>query len=65
MSTYVLVNGAWHSWQCWERVVPLLTSAGHRVIAPSLTGYGDRAHLLGPEVGLDTHIGDIIGVIIE
>jgi pimeloyl-ACP methyl ester carboxylesterase len=44
-------------------VVPLLESAGHRVYAPSLTGYGDKAHLLGQEVGLDTHVDDIVGLI--
>ncbi|MFI7454592.1 alpha/beta fold hydrolase [Nonomuraea sp. NPDC049714] len=65
MATYLLVHGAWHSGQCWERVVPLLASAGHRVIAPSLTGYGDKAHLLGPEVGLDTHVDDIVSLITE
>lgn len=65
MSTYLLVHGAWHSGECWERVVPLLTSAGHRALAPSLTGHGDRAHLLGPEVGLDTHADDIVRLITE
>jgi pimeloyl-ACP methyl ester carboxylesterase len=65
MSTYVLVHGAWHSGQAWERVVPLLKSAGHEVFAPSLTGYGDKAHLLSREVGLDTHIDDIVRLIIE
>jgi pimeloyl-ACP methyl ester carboxylesterase len=64
-STFLLVHGAWHSGQCWERVVPLLESAGHRVFAPSLTGYGDRAHLLGPEVGLDTHVDDVVKLITE
>ncbi|MFI7617529.1 alpha/beta fold hydrolase [Nonomuraea terrae] len=64
MSTYLLVHGAWHSGECWERVVPLLASAGHRVLAPSLTGYGDQAHLLGPEVGLDTHVDDIVRLIV-
>ncbi|WP_369035260.1 MULTISPECIES: alpha/beta fold hydrolase [Streptomyces] len=63
MSTFLLVHGAWHSGRCWERVVPLLESAGHRVFAPSLTGYGDKAHLLGPEVGLDTHVEDVVGLI--
>lgn len=65
MSTYLLVHGAWHSGQCWDRVVPLLTGAGHRVFAPSLTGYGDKAGLLSPEVGLDTHVDDVVGVITE
>ncbi|MEU7371924.1 alpha/beta fold hydrolase [Streptomyces hygroscopicus] len=63
MATYLLVHGAWHSGQCWERVVPLLTAAGHRVFAPSLTGYGDTTHLAGPEVGLDTHVDDIVELI--
>jgi pimeloyl-ACP methyl ester carboxylesterase len=63
MSTFLLIHGAWHSGRCWERVVPSLESAGHRVLAPSLTGYGDKAHLLGPEVGLDTHIDDVLGLI--
>lgn len=63
MSTFVLVHGAWHSGRCWDRVVPRLEFAGHRVFAPSLTGYGDQAHLLGPEVGLGTHVGDVVRLI--
>ncbi|MEV7091347.1 alpha/beta hydrolase [Amycolatopsis sp. NPDC051045] len=63
MTTFLLVHGAWHSGRSWQRVVPLLESAGHRVFAPSLTGYGDKAHLLSPEVGLDTHVDDIAGLI--
>ncbi|MEU8639145.1 alpha/beta fold hydrolase [Amycolatopsis sp. NPDC048633] len=63
MSTFLLVHGAWHSGRCWDRVVPRLEAAGHRVLAPSLTGYGDKAHLLSPEVGLGTHIDDIAGLL--
>ncbi|MFI6047691.1 alpha/beta fold hydrolase [Nocardia sp. NPDC051321] len=65
MSTFLLVHGAWHSGLCWERVTPLLESDGHRVLAPSLTGYGDKAHLLSPEVGLETHVDDIVTLIDE
>ncbi|OXM68642.1 alpha/beta fold hydrolase [Amycolatopsis vastitatis] len=63
MSTFLLVHGAWHRGECWQRVVPLLESAGHRVLAPSLTGYGDKAHLLSPDVGLDTHVDDIAALL--
>ncbi|MDU0301849.1 alpha/beta fold hydrolase, partial [Streptomyces sp. PAL114] len=63
MSTYLLVHGAWHDGRCWERVAPLLEAAGHRAFHPSLTGYGDKAHLLGPEVGLDTHVEDVVRLI--
>lgn len=57
--TFVLVHGAWHGGWCWKKLTPLLTSAGHRVHAPTLTGLGERSHLLTPEVDLDTHIKDI------
>ncbi|GHF02448.1 esterase [Amycolatopsis deserti] len=63
MTTYLLVHGAWHTGECWARVVPLLEAAGHRVLAPTLTGYGETAHLAGPEVGLDTHVDDVAGLI--
>ena len=65
MATYVLVHGAWHAGESWSRVVPLLEAAGHTVFAPSLTGHGDRSHLLGPDVGLDTHVDDILRVIAD
>jgi pimeloyl-ACP methyl ester carboxylesterase len=41
----------------------LLSAAGHEVHAPSCTGCGDRAHLLTPDVGLDTHVQDICNLI--
>ena len=65
MSTFLLVHGGWHQGAAWQRVVPLLEAAGHRVFAPSLTGFGDKAHLLGPEIGLDTHADDVAGLIRE
>ncbi|MBO1414869.1 alpha/beta fold hydrolase [Streptomyces sp. FH025] len=63
--TYVLVHGAWHSGRVWERVVPLLTRAGHRVFAPSLTGHGEKEHLLTPDVDLDTHVADVVALLSE
>ncbi|MFJ2952081.1 alpha/beta hydrolase [Streptomyces sp. NPDC087226] len=65
MATFLLVHGAWHSGRSWERVVPLLETAGHRVFAPSLTGHGDKVHLAGPGVGLDTHVDDVVRLITE
>ncbi|WP_049580370.1 alpha/beta hydrolase [Streptomyces sp. SBT349] len=57
---FVLVSGAWHGGWCWSRVAPLLRAAGHEVHTPTLTGVSDRAHLLGPHVGLDTHVEDVV-----
>jgi len=36
VATYLLVPGAWHGAWCWERVAPLLSDAGHRVVAIDL-----------------------------
>lgn len=62
-STFVLVHGAWHGGWCWRRVADRLQAAGHRVFCPTLTGLGERAHLLTREVGLDTHIADVIALL--
>ncbi len=59
----VLVPGAWHGGWCWRHVVPRLRAAGHPVYTPTLTGLGERAHLLGPQVDLETHISDIANLI--
>jgi pimeloyl-ACP methyl ester carboxylesterase len=60
---FVLVHGAWHGGWCWSRVTPLLEAAGHRTIAVTLTGQGDRAHLIAPDIGLGTHTDDVVGTI--
>ncbi|MBQ1765767.1 MAG: alpha/beta hydrolase [Aquincola sp.] len=60
---YVLVHGAWHGAWCWRRVLPGLWAAGHRAFAVSLTGVGERAHLLRPDIRLQTHADDVCAVI--
>lgn len=60
MATYVLVHGAWHGGWCWARVARRLRAAGHEVFTPTLTGLGERAHLAGPDIALDTHITDVL-----
>lgn len=63
MANFVLVHGAWHGGWCWQRVTSLLQQQGHRVHAVTLTGLGERAHLLSPAITLDTHIDDVISAI--
>jgi pimeloyl-ACP methyl ester carboxylesterase len=60
MSTFVLVHGAWQTAATWDPVVPLLRTAGHRVFAPVLTGIDPGASRLTREVGLDTHVSDLV-----
>ena len=59
----VLVHGAWHGAWCWRRVLPLLRGADVETHAVTLTGVGERAHLLSPSVDLHTHIEDVFGLI--
>jgi len=60
MADIVLVHGAWHGSWCWRRVLPLLWLAGHRVVPVTLSGLGERAHELSPEITLDTHVQDVV-----
>ena len=63
MATFVLVHGAWHGSWCWKRVRRALQARGHEVFTPTLTGVGERSHLLSRHVNLDTHIGDVVNLI--
>jgi pimeloyl-ACP methyl ester carboxylesterase len=44
-------------------VARLLREAGHEVYTPTLTGLGERAHLVSPHVDLNLHIQDITAVL--
>ena len=59
----MLVPGAWLGAWVWKRVVPLLEEEGHEVLPVTLTGMGDRAHLLNDGVGLGTAVEDVLQVI--
>jgi pimeloyl-ACP methyl ester carboxylesterase len=61
--TFVLVHGAWHGGWCWRRVADRLHAGGHAVFTPTLTGLGERAHLMRAGIGLDTHIADVVNAI--
>ena len=61
--TFVLVHGAWHGGWCWRRVADLLEQRGHRVFTPTLTGLGERSHLMSADINLDTHIADVVNVL--
>jgi pimeloyl-ACP methyl ester carboxylesterase len=63
-STYVFVHGAWGGGWDWQRVDSLLTRRGHPVYRPSLTGLGERVHLASPNIGLSTHIDDVVNTIL-
>jgi pimeloyl-ACP methyl ester carboxylesterase len=59
MATYVLVHGGGHGGWCYQKVARLLRAEGHEVLTPTLTGVGERSHLVHPGIDLDLHIRDI------
>jgi pimeloyl-ACP methyl ester carboxylesterase len=63
MTEFLLVHGAWHGGWCWRQVADGLRAAGHRVLTPTLTGLGERAHLMTAETGIATHLADILAVL--
>lgn len=60
MATFVLVHGGGHGGWCYQPVARLLRSQGHDVYTPTLTGLGEREHLLSPDIDLDTQITDVV-----
>lgn len=63
MASFVLVHGGHHGGWCYKKVMRQLQARGHIVYAPSLSGMGERAHLMHPGINLDTHITDIVRLI--
>jgi pimeloyl-ACP methyl ester carboxylesterase len=59
----VLVPGACLGGWAWREVAARLRGFGHEVFAVTLTGLGERVHLAGTNVDLDTHIADVLGVL--
>ena len=62
-AAFVLVHGAWGGAWIWRRVIGPLRAAGHAVHAVTLTGDGERAHLRRPDISLQTHVDDVLGLV--
>lgn len=63
MATFVLMHGGGMGGWTWKFVRELLEAKGHRVLTPTFTGFGERAHLIGRDVGNATHVTDIVNVL--
>jgi pimeloyl-ACP methyl ester carboxylesterase len=61
--TIVLVHGSCHGGWCWNKLIPFLNGCGCDTHAPTLTGLGERSHLLFENINLSTHIKDIVQVL--
>ena len=63
MARYVLVHGGGHGGWCYQPVARLIRAQGHEVYTPTLTGLGEREHLMSPTIDLETHITDVAKVL--
>jgi len=63
MATFVLIPGGWHGGWYYQPLAEALRARGHRAFPVTLTGLGDRRHLLNASVNLDTHIEDVVRVL--
>ncbi|SAK98390.1 esterase [Caballeronia calidae] len=61
--TYVLIHGGYHGAWCWKSVANRLRTDGHTVYTPTLTGLGERSHLLHANPSLETFIQDVAQVL--
>jgi pimeloyl-ACP methyl ester carboxylesterase len=62
MATFILVPGGWHGGWDFRPVTERLRSCGHTVYELTLSGVGERSHLTGAAINLDTHIEDVVRV---
>src|SRR5712691_7666777 len=61
--TFLGCHGAWSAGWAWKKMHPLMQAAGHRLVTPTYTGLGERAHLANSSIDLDSHISDVLHVI--
>ena len=62
--TYVVCHGATAGGWEWKKIDQRLRADGHTLYRPTYTGLGERAHLANADVDLETHITDIVNVIL-
>ena len=63
IATFVVVHGGFGGAWEWTPVARRLRRRGHEVFSPTLTGMGERAHLAAPDVGVHTHVDDVVAVL--
>ncbi len=63
--TLLLLHGAWHDGSIWQGITEPMLDAGFQVITPTLSGFEHRQQAPDKEIGLYTHIHEIVGLILK
>ena len=61
---FLLIHGAWHGGWVWKEISEILSYQGYSVSTPTLTGLGEKKHLLSSKITIDTFIEDVVNHII-
>jgi pimeloyl-ACP methyl ester carboxylesterase len=62
MFLFILVHGAYHGGWCWRKTLDIFYEQSVEALAPTLTGLGEKSHLLTDNIGLSTHVADIVQI---
>ncbi|MDQ8184326.1 alpha/beta hydrolase [Pelagicoccus sp. SDUM812002] len=62
--TFVILHGATAGGWEWKSTAAQLLEKGHTVYRATLTGLGERIHLASPEIDLETHVQDVVNLIL-
>lgn len=57
---FVLVHGAWHGGWVWVKTIRALAELGRVAYAPTLSGLGEREHLLSQKIDLSFHVRELV-----
>jgi pimeloyl-ACP methyl ester carboxylesterase len=63
VATILVAHGAWSAGWAWTKLHPLMRARGHRLVTPTYTGLGERAHLAHRGIDLEAHIEDVLAVL--
>ena len=61
---FLLIHGAWHGAWVWNEISEILRYQGHSVSTPTLTGLGEKKHLLSSKITIETFIEDVVNHIV-
>ena len=63
MTTFVMMHGGGMGGWTWKYMRAILEAKGHTVYTPTFTGFGEREHLIGRNIGHDVHVLDVVNVL--
>ncbi len=61
---FLLIHGAWHGGWVWNEISEILRYQRYSVSTPTLTGLGEKKHLLSSKITIETFIEDVVNHII-